>query len=353
MDKVVVAMSGGVDSSVAALMLHEKGFSCIGISMQVWDYRNNGGNCTRATCCAPDDFTDARKVAAKIGIPYYVFDFEKTFRKEVIDKFVSTYEQGETPNPCVDCNNKVKFRELRERALKLGFDKVATGHYAQVEKRGEIYHLLRGADPDKDQSYFLYGLQYEELSKTHFPVGHLTKDKVREFAKDAGLGTASKAESQDICFVAGTVKDFLINIGRKPATGLIVHKNGTVIGNHDGISHFTVGQRKGLKVGGHHDPLYVIEIDPVANRVIVGEKSDLEREKFLVKELSFIQPQKERFKAVAQLRHRHKGVEVEVELKQDVAEVKFLCEWATASPGQACVFYDKANREVIGGGRIK
>ena len=155
-EQAVVAMSGGVDSSVAAMLLAEQGVPCVGISMQVWDYRNNGGSCTRATCCAPDDFTDARKVAAKVGIPYYVFDFEKTFRKEVIDTFVETYARGETPNPCIECNNKVKFRELRDRAKAFGCSHVATGHYARVKQSEQGWHLLRGLDREKDQSYFLY-----------------------------------------------------------------------------------------------------------------------------------------------------------------------------------------------------
>lgn len=357
---IVVAMSGGVDSSVAAHLLRAQGESIVGISMQVWDYRQNGGSCTRATCCSPDDFTDARKVAAKIDVPYYVFDFEETFRKEVIDNFIEKYRNALTPNPCVDCNRKVKFRELRNRAKAFGCRAVATGHYAQISHDAAGYHLLRGADLDKDQSYFLYGLTQDELSKTIFPVGHLTKPQVREIAAQAGLPTASKPESQDICFVSGSVKDFLVRLGGKKPNGKIVNRSGQVLGEHDGIHQFTVGQRKGLGVGGNADPLYILEINPLTNEVIVGNKDDLKREKFFVSELNWVAPQfqndlPDEIHCLAQLRHRHKGVPVSINTKSagsNTVEVKFLDEWDTVTPGQAAVFYCLDNKEVLGGGRI-
>jgi tRNA-specific 2-thiouridylase len=364
-NRVVVAMSGGVDSSVAALLLKQQGIDCVGVSMQVWDYRQNGGCSTRATCCAPDDFTDARKVAASIGIPYYVFDFEKSFRTEVIDKFVSTYQAGRTPNPCVDCNTKVKFRELRDRAKAFGCRAVATGHYAQVSSDTNGYHLLRGADSAKDQSYFLYGITQAELSETIFPVGAMTKSQVRELALQAQLATASKPESQDICFVSGSVQDFLVKLGTKRIGGDIVDRHGVKLGEHDGIHNFTVGQRRGLAIGGTAESLYVLELDPANNRVIVGQKEELARDGFVVEECSWISPSiaKQidahsdpadiRFQAIAQLRHRHAGVLVEVCMREgNLVEAKFGTEWAVISPGQAAVFYDLANKEVLGGGRI-
>lgn len=364
-DKTVVAMSGGVDSSVAAKLLANNDDSVIGVSMQVWDYRKNGGCQTKATCCSPDDFTDARKVAYKIGIPYYVFDFEDNFREEVIDNFVNTYKRGETPNPCIDCNQKVKFKSLRERAETFECKNVATGHYAIIEKDGLGYHLLRSLDKEKDQSYFLYGLSQAELSNTIFPVGKMTKAEVREIAKEAGLSTASKPESQDICFVKGSVQDFLVKIGGKAPSGNIVNKNGKVLAKHTGIQEYTVGQRKGLNIGGHSEPLYVSEICADTNTVIVGPKEELELESFKVKSTSWVAPSAlELIKnssggtleidAIAQMRHRHDGVRVKVKLTESDSEVKvdFVDTWSTVSPGQACVFYDLANKEVLGGGRV-
>ena len=360
-EKVVVAMSGGVDSSVSAALLAQKGYERIGVSMQVWDNRQNGGAKSRVSCCAPSDFNDARRVAGQFGIPYYVFDFEENFRKEVIERFVRSYEQGLTPNPCVDCNNKVKFRELRDRATMLGFDYLATGHYAQIHRDGSGYHLLRGTDNEKDQSYFLYGLGQDELAKTIFPVGHLTKDEVRKVAAEHGLVNANKAESQDICFVSGSVPEFLVKLGSARRRGEIVNQAGQKLGEHDGVQGFTVGQRRGINIGGGADPLYVTALDTARNQIVVGPRAELERESFTVNELSWCSPalvervvseRKVCFEAFAQLRHRHKGVKVKVEVEAGQAKVGFLDEWAVVSPGQAAVFYDLENREVLGGGRI-
>lgn len=360
--KTVVAMSGGVDSSVAALLLNKQGADLIGVSMQVWDYRNHGGCSSRATCCAPDDFTDARMVAARIGIPYYVFDFEESFREKVINNFINKYRQGLTPNPCVDCNNKVKFRELRERAKSFDCKNVATGHYALIEKSDKGFHLLRSKDLSKDQSYFLYGLKQEELAQTLFPVGHMTKPEVREIAREFGLVTADKPESQDICFVSGTVSEFIARHGGKAPPGNIVNKSGKVVGKHEGIHSFTVGQRKGLKIA-NPQPLYVLEINHSDNNVIVGEKHELERSSFSVNEVNWLSPSilhslsngtLSEFECIAQLRYRHKGVPVKVKLQPDSSlAVDFINEWTAVSPGQVAVFYDSDNNEVLGGGRIQ
>ncbi len=356
-EKILVAMSGGVDSSVAAYILKEKDKDIIGVSMQVWDYRNNGGCSSRATCCAPDDFTDARMVASKIGIPYYVFDFEESFREKVIDNFVNKYKQGLTPNPCIDCNNKVKFAELRERAKSLGYNKVATGHYAKVEEDSEGFHLKRSSDLAKDQTYFLYGMKQSKLKDTLFPVGEMTKAEVREMAKDAGLVTAEKPESQDVCFISGSTQDFIEKKGGGTPSGEIVTTKGEVIGKHEGVHRYTVGQRRGISIA-WPEPLYVLELDVLKNRVIVGAKKELEVNNFKVAEVSWLAPQvlakgdSFEMQCVAQLRHRHSGVRVNVKYANGEIEAEFKDEWSTVSPGQAAVFYDLKNEEVLGGGRI-
>lgn len=359
--RVAAAMSGGVDSSVAAFLLKEEGHDVFGVSMQVWDYRNNGGSQSRATCCAPSDFMDARRSADQIGIPYYVFDFEESFREAVINPFVETYQKGLTPNPCIDCNSKVKFKELRRRAAGMDAWGVATGHYAQIKEIDGALSLLRGRDHEKDQSYFLYGLRPEELASTLFPVGHLTKPEVREIAKAASLPTAEKPESQDICFVSGKASDFVAKIGgTRPKPGLIVDKSGQTLGAHDGVHSFTVGQRRGIGVGGSESPLYVLELRPETQTVVVGEKASLETEGFIVREMNFIDPKLINarpgfeFKALAQLRHRHPGVAVSAKILEDGAvEAKFSGDWSVVSPGQAAVFYDPgSNQRVLCGGRI-
>ena len=355
---IAVAMSGGVDSSVAALLLKERGFEPIGISMQVWDYRNQGGSSSRATCCAPNDFMDARRVAARIGVPYYVFNFEEVFREEVIDRFVVTYERGETPNPCIDCNQRVKFRALRERARAVGAPLVATGHYAQIGKSSSGSHLLRGADPEKDQSYFLYNLTQNELGETVFPVGAMAKSEVREIARRHGLVTAEKPDSQDICFVSGAVSSFVARIGRaKPQPGPIKNLLGDIVGQHEGVHHFTVGQRRGLQIGGKPEPMYVVRIDPESRTVVVGPRQALEIKEFHVSSANWCSPNPpavgETIEGLVQVRHRHPGEKsVITRISNDEFLVEFTNGWTAVSPGQAAVVYSSDNREVLGGGRI-
>lgn len=360
---VVVAMSGGVDSSVAAYLLAKQGYPIVGVSMQVWDYKKSAQHNSRATCCSPADFCDARMVAAKLEIPFYVVDFERAFEREVIDKFVATYQSGLTPNPCIDCNSKVKFRELRERSRAFGCNFVATGHYARIKRSDVGCHLLRGRDRLKDQSYFLYTCKQEELGETLFPVGDYTKGEIREIAREAGLATADKAESQDICFISGSVQDFVTRIGGGKGRGEFVTRDGVVIGQHDGVHRYTVGQRRGLNLGGASEPLYVVGLDAERNQVVVGGRDDLRREEFSVGELHLVSPELiSRFsngifpfsmEAFVQVRSRHEGVRAEVRFVDvNTVIVRWSEDWAPVSPGQAAVFYDLANEEVLGGGRI-
>lgn len=360
-ERVVVAMSGGVDSCAAALMLAEERFEVIGVSMQVWDYRKNGGNAARATCCAPSDFDDAREIADRCGFPFYVFDFEDSFYGAVIQPFIDSYLAGKTPNPCLDCNRKVKFAQLRNRARSFGVRSVATGHYARIRPREDgLLGLFTAADGKKDQSYFLYAMTQFDLANTIFPVGEMTKPEVRAYLEARGYRVASKAESQDICFVSGAVSDFIEReSGTRPAGGEIVSTAGARLGSHQGVHHFTVGQRKGLGIS-ERFPLYVVDIDSETSTVTVGGKEELERESFLVEDVSWVSgtPPEGPIKSIVKLRYRHAGVLCEVTPRPGRnAEVRFLDGWTAVSPGQAAVFYAAECEadgavEVFGGGRI-
>lgn len=361
---VVVAMSGGVDSSAAALLLAEAGHPVIGVSMQVWDYRNNGGSSTRATCCAPADFEDARDVADAGGFPFYVFDFEDTFQAEVIKPFVEAYLGGRTPNPCIDCNRKVKFAELRRRGSALGARYVATGHYAQIKPSlvaDGRPGLFTGRDQTKDQSYFLYALTPEQLESTLFPVGGLTKSDVRDYLRNRGIGAAEKKESQDICFVSTSVPEFIEReFGRQERGGKIIDSTGSVRGHHEGIHHYTVGQRRGLGVS-DKNPLYVLNIDPQNNTVEVGPKAELERDEFTASSMNWLPhgaPAGE-FRARVKVRYRHPGVLCRITpLAGARARFQFETDWTPICPGQAAVIYspspdEQGDFEVLGGGIIE
>ncbi len=361
-ETVVVAMSGGVDSACAAALLADEGRKVVGISMQVWDYRRHGGNAKRATCCAPADFEDARKVSEALGFPYYVFDFEESFEEQVIRPFVNSYLNGRTPNPCVECNRKVKFRELRKRAQSLGAEKIATGHYAQIKRHDDgTLGLFTSCDTLKDQSYFLYAITQDELAHTLFPVGGMTKREVREFLHSRGFQISAKAESQDICFVSSSVAEFVERHSEgKTTAGNILSTDGKVLGKHGGIHNFTVGQRQGLGVS-NANPLYVLEIASENHTVVVGEKDQLERESFTIDDVNWIRgsapADSSRF--LAKLRYRHKGVRCEVTRSSETSyTARFLEEWSAVSPGQAAVFYSErpeceGSVEVIGGGTIQ
>ena len=345
--RVCIGMSGGVDSSVAAYLLKEQGYDVIGLTFRNWPQ-----DClSRAEdkCCGPQAVTDARMVAHTLGIPHYVVDEIGAFQRDVIDYFVAEYRQGRTPNPCIVCNEKIKFGTLLKQAEKLGAEFVATGHYARIE-HGDRCLLRKGRDSHKDQSYFLFSLRQDQLAKSLMPIGELSKDETRTIAGKLGLKTAEKVESQEICFVPD--KDygrFLHETGKlSDRPGEIVTGDGKVIGTHAGIQYFTIGQREGLKLGGQKTPLYVIALDAGANRVIVGPAPALLRSEFTVGNCSWlaIEPPVGAIEVTVKIRYNHPGCAATVEQ----GRVKLHEPQRAITPGQAAVFY--RDDLVLGGGWI-
>jgi tRNA-uridine 2-sulfurtransferase len=351
--RVVVAMSGGVDSSVAAALLAQQGHDVIGLSMQLYDQR---GEEKFGSCCSLDDLYDARRVATALGFPHYIVNFEKQFRETVVDNFVQEYAAGRTPIPCAHCNSDLKFSSLLERAQGLGATHVATGHYAQITRDStERWQLRRGADPEKDQSYFLFSLTQEQLGGALFPVGALPKQAVREQARSLGLAVAGKPDSQEICFIPdGDYASFVAR--RDPSVtrgGAVVDESGRELGSHGGVHRFTIGQRKGLGVASAM-PLYVLKIDASEQRVTVGPRSSLERTTFTIGDVNWIveEPRSEWTTASAQIRHRHLAAPGRVRALPDRrAEFEFDTPQPAITPGQAAVFYNAD--VVLGGGWIE
>jgi tRNA-uridine 2-sulfurtransferase len=341
-------MSGGVDSSVAAALLADAGHEVLGVSLRVFDYSDPARG---RSCCAPDDLDDARAAARALGIPYYVANVEERFGRDVIDRFVEDYVAGRTPNPCVACNERVKFAWLLARARALGA-RLATGHYARVERRGERWSLL-AAPHAKDQSYFLYGLGQEALADVLFPVGALPKEEVRRLAARFGLPVADKPDSQEICFVTrGDAADFVaLRAPGRLRGGEVVSTGGEVLARHGGVHHFTVGQRRGLGLGGG-PARYVVGIDAEAGRVVVGSAVDASRARFRVEEARWVAgaPPGGPLSVRVKVRHRHGGEAGTVTPRGDGADVALAAPVRGVAPGQAAVFY--AGDEVVGGGRI-
>lgn len=356
--RVVVAMSGGVDSSVAAALLKERGFEVIGIFMQLWDHseKEEAAGASAGSCCSLEDIHDARRVADTLDIPFYVANFEEPFSREVVDYFVESYTMGETPNPCVKCNQVLKFEVLLKRALELGAACLATGHYAIIRNDGPGGpRLLKGVDPEKDQSYFLFTMTPKQLEHVVFPLGELTKKEVRAHAKRFGLRTAEKKESQEICFVDGEGYSEFVRARAGQTEGEIIDRYGNVLGSHAGLFGYTVGQRKGLNIGGAGGPRYVLGMDMAANRLIVGPEEELFSGGLEAREFNWIGEapgEGEGGRVTAKIRYRHPGVASEVTLTDDGrVRVKFSTPQKAVTPGQAVVLY--RDDVVLGGGWIE
>ena len=353
--RVVVAMSGGVDSSVAAALLAEQGHDVIGLSMQLYD--QSDGQTSFGSCCSIDDLHDARRVAAAIGIPHYIVNFERQFDAQVVSNFVREYAAGRTPLPCVHCNSDLKFATLAERASAFGADAVATGHYARVERdeASGRYLLRRGVDPAKDQSYFLFSLTQAQLAAACFPVGDRPKDAVRAYARERRLPVADKPDSQEICFIPDhDYRSFVEQrIDDADREGVFVDERGRVLGRHDGVHRFTVGQRKGLGLtSSTGTPMYVLALRPADHHVVVGPKQSLERTALTASGVNWITREPATPTRVrAQIRHRHDAARAVVRALGDArAEVAFDAPQIAVTPGQAVVFYDEDF--VVGGGWI-
>ena len=369
--KALIAMSGGVDSSVAAYLMKKQGYECIGCTMKLFDAEDAGfdvqdfGN--GKTCCSLDDVEDARSVAQRLNIPYYVFNYKDEFCEKVIDHFVESYKNGLTPNPCIECNRHLKFAKLLERAKELDCDCVATGHYARIDFDGEKYHLLRALDPCKDQSYVLYSLSQEQLSMIKFPLGDLSKSEVRKIAEEQGFLNAQKPDSQDICFVPdGDYSKVIKTRGDyKAVPGNFVDTSGNTIGKHKGTIHYTIGQRKGLGMG-FGKPMFVLGIDPKTNTVVLGEDCELYSKEVFVRDVCWTKGQAPEIPipCTAKIRYRQEaspamlypasrlpdGFQRKQSILSDAIMLRFDEPQRAATPGQAAVFY--IGEELIGGGVI-
>jgi tRNA-specific 2-thiouridylase len=352
--RVVVAMSGGVDSSVAAALLAEAGHDVIGLSMQLYDQRE--GESGYGSCCSLDDLHDAGRVARRLGIPHYIVNFEREFQETVVANFVNEYVAGRTPIPCSHCNSDLKFATLLDRSMAYGAEAVATGHYARIGIDPETgrHVLRRGLDAAKDQSYFLFSLTQEQLSRASFPVGDLSKDTVRDVARKLGLSVADKPDSQEICFVPDG--DYAAFVERKAGTldtgGEIVSQSGDVLGHHGGVHRFTVGQRKGLGIAAA-EPLYVLQLRPADKTVVVGPRPELERTSLTASQVNWIagMPPGGPLRVTAQIRHRHQpAAGTLTPLDGDRASMEFDAPVMAITPGQAVVFY--LGDVVVGGGWI-
>ncbi len=354
--KVVVGMSGGVDSSVAAYLLKEQGYDVIGVTMQIWQDEEVETQAKNGGCCGLSAVDDARAVAQKLEIPYYVMNFKKEFKENVIDYFVQAYLKGQTPNPCIACNRYVKWESLLQRSLEIGADYIATGHYARIEKLPNgRYAIANSVTAAKDQTYALYNLTQHQLAHTLMPVGEYTKEEIRKIAQRENLPVAHKPDSQEICFIPDNDYAAFIDKeapGRVPKKGKFVTKDGTILGEHQGITHYTIGQRKGLNLAMGH-PVFVTKICPESNEVVIGESEDVFGATLFCDKLNWmgIEELTEPREVLAKIRYAHAGEKCVIEKAgEDCVKCSFHSPVRAITPGQAVVFYEDGH--VLGGGTI-
>lgn len=355
--KVLVAMSGGIDSSVAALMLHREGYEVIGITMKTWDYASSGSSKKETGCCSLDSINDARALAVENGFPHLILDIREEFGSFIIDNFVDEYLAGRTPNPCVLCNTHIKWEALLKRADQLGCDYIATGHYAKIRLENERYVISKGLDESKDQSYVLWGLKQECLKRTLFPLGNYTKKEIRQMALEAGYEElANKSESYEICFVPDNdyrsfLKHKVPDLAQKVDGGNFVDSTGKVLGKHKGYPFYTIGQRKGLEIAFGH-PMFVTEIIAETNTVVIGTIEELEKQQMSVRNFNLIKyaSLNESKEFHTKIRYKDKGTLAYVSQNSDILEVLFHSTVSGVAPGQSAVFYE--GLDLVGGGFI-
>ena len=357
--KVLVAMSGGIDSSMAALLLHEQGYEVIGITMKTWDYAGAGGTKKETGCCSMDSINDARTISVTYGFPHMVLDLRQEFGDSIINNFVDEYLAGRTPNPCVLCNTYIKWEALLKRADQLECKFIATGHYARIRNENGRYILSKGLDDTKDQSYVLWGLTQESLKRTIFPLANLTKKEVRKMAVEKGFADlANKSESYEICFIPdndyrGFLRRKVADIDTRAGEGDFVLADGTVIGKHKGYPFYTIGQRKGLEIA-VGEPLYVTKINADTNTVTLGSVEEVKQQRMKVKKINLIKYDRlpENFQAMTRIRHKDPGkISTAHHLEDDSVEVFFHDKVSAIAPGQSAVFYE--GEDVVGGGIIE
>ncbi|EJF09945.1 MULTISPECIES: tRNA 2-thiouridine(34) synthase MnmA [Pontibacter] len=357
--RVLVAMSGGIDSSVAAVMLHEQGYEVVGMTMKTWDYASSGASKKETGCCSLDSINDARNIAVQLGFPHYIIDIREEFGDYVINHFTDEYIAGRTPNPCVLCNTHIKWDALLRRADQLGCDFIATGHYANIREENGRYVISKGLDENKDQSYALWGISQESLSRTMFPLGKLRKTEIRQMAMDRGFTElVNKPESYEICFIPdndyrGFLKRRVEGLEEQVAGGEFVLEDGTVVGKHEGYPFYTIGQRKGLGIALGF-PAYVTRIEKETNRVILGNYEDLAKNAMTVGKLNMVKYENligQPIPTITKVRYNDPGTEAIIEQEGDKMKVHFLSGVHAIAPGQAAVFYE--GNDVVGGGWIE